>query len=147
MTGVTKLYLNEAKDLMLRLLNIKNYTAIKVKHLIDDNDFQAFNGTDFLNILMDDTLENGTPVLSELDKVLKKIEKNMDTDTDRQIFALISYFCSTHRSYFDEGDTVYSTLNMYHSGMFSFQLKKERLKNFKMLLQIANMENGFRIVN
>ncbi|MEH7248961.1 hypothetical protein V7114_19505, partial [Neobacillus niacini] len=137
---VIEIYLNEGKDLMLKLINIKNYTGLKVKHLIDDDDFQAFNGNDFYNMLMDDSLEDGTPILSQLDKIVTRIEKNVVTDFDKFVHFYMYLFCSTHRSYFDEIDTIYNTLNMFHSGMSSFERTKSRLKESHKA--IVNSQHG-----
>lgn len=128
MTSVAELYINEGKDLMLKLINVKKHTGAAVKILIDDNDFQAFNGKDFYSMLMNDALEDGTPILSRLDKVVKEVESNISSEGDKKIYSAMYFFCSTHRSYFDEVETVYNTVNGYHSGRNSFERTKNSLK-------------------
>jgi hypothetical protein len=128
MSKVAEIYLIEGKQLMLKLINIKNNTGKMVNYLIDDNEFQIFNGRSFYDMLSDDTLEDGTPILSELDKVISKVEKSVVTEVDKKIYSSMYFFCMTHRSYFDEVETVYNTLNGYHSGWLSFELTKSRLE-------------------
>ena len=43
-------------------------------------------------MLIDDSLEDGTPILSELDKVVKKVEKNVVTDFDKKYILVCTFF-------------------------------------------------------
>ena len=55
------------------------------------------------------------------------------------------FFCSTHRSYFDEVETVYNTLNRFHSGISSFERTKSSLK--ESYQAIVNSQHGSWFAN